>query len=132
MGMNIAAQSGYNSARKRNTVAAGALTGVCDSNSCAALFANTLILSGLRAVAAGSHGFMCINKRRPSAEKTNKQQNDAPPDKTIPRMTSFQSTESWAGEHFLLPDSRAEARTEGTFSLTDAGTTRPHGKDQQD
>ena len=28
----------------------------------AALFANTLILSGLRAVAAGSHGFMRINR----------------------------------------------------------------------
>ena len=43
-----------------------------DNNCSAALFANTLILSGLRAAAAGSHRFMRINKRRPSAEEATK------------------------------------------------------------
>ena len=42
------------------------------TNRSAALFANTLILGGLRALAAGSRGFMRINKIRPSIEiKTN-------------------------------------------------------------
>ena len=39
-----------------------------DTNRSAALFANTLILSGLRAVAVGSRGFMRIIQRRPTAE----------------------------------------------------------------
>ena len=41
-----------------------------NSNCSAALFANALILSGLPAVAAGSRGFMRINKRKLSTGKT--------------------------------------------------------------
>ena len=48
------------------------------TNRSASLFANTLILSSLRAVAAGPRGFMRINKRRPTAETKTLATNQGP------------------------------------------------------
>ena len=46
---------------------------------------------------------------------------NTPPEKKTPKIISFWSTRSGAGEQFLLLDCRAKARVEGVVFVTDIG-----------